>query len=73
MNEGPNTAKTMMVHSPKKEASPLLCAASRCRIEDSDVPADDWKDSNGVSLAADRYWTERGAQWAAWPVGGMIA
>jgi hypothetical protein len=28
----------------------------RCRVEDGDATAEDWTDSNGKALAADRFW-----------------
>ena len=34
----------------------LLCDAVRCRVEDGDATAEDWTDSNGKTLAADRFW-----------------
>ncbi len=39
-----------------KEASEILCDAMRCRLEDGDVGAEDWKDSDGRELAPDRFW-----------------
>ena len=29
----------------------------RCRVEDGDASADNWKDSKGNALAADRFWS----------------
>ena len=46
-----------MTHSLNKEASQLLCDAVRCRVEDGDASADNWKDSKGKALAADRFWS----------------
>ena len=40
----------------KGEASEMLCDAMRCRLEDGDASAENWKDSNGISLAPDRFW-----------------
>ena len=28
----------------------------RCQLEDGDASAENWKDSNGISLAPDRFW-----------------
>jgi hypothetical protein len=41
-----------------KEASLLLCDAMRCRVEDGNatVTAENWEDSHGDSLPADRFW-----------------
>ncbi len=33
----------------------MLCDAMRCRIEDGDDSAENWKDSNGNTLAPDRF------------------
>ena len=55
-NQGSSSAKTLMEHSLNKEASQLLCDAVRCRVEDGDATAEDWTDSNGKTLAADRFW-----------------
>jgi hypothetical protein len=46
----------MMTHSLNKEASLLLCDAMRCRVEDGDTTAENWEDSHGDSLPADRFW-----------------
>ena len=32
----------------------------RCRVEDGDATAEDWTDSNGDSLPADRFWNDAG-------------
>ena len=48
----------MMTHSLNKEASQLLCDATRCLIEDGDPKAKDWTDSKGISLRADRFWND---------------
>jgi len=40
----------------KSFRSQLLCDAVRCRVEDGDATAEDWTDSNGKTLAADRFW-----------------
>ncbi len=45
-----------MTHSLNKEASLLLCDAMRCRVEDGDATAENWEDSHGDSLPADRFW-----------------
>jgi hypothetical protein len=45
-----------MTHSLNKEASQLLCDAIRCRVEDGDATAEDWRDSKGRPLPADRFW-----------------
>jgi hypothetical protein len=58
-NQSATAAKTLMTHSLNKEASQLLCDAVRCRVEDGDATAEDWTDSNGDSLPADRYWNDR--------------
>ena len=55
-NQGSTTAMTMMTHTLNKEASQLLCDAVRCRVEDGYRPEDDWKDSEGNSIPADRIW-----------------
>ncbi len=34
----------------------MLCDAMRCRLEDGDVGAEDWKGSDGRALAPDRFW-----------------
>jgi hypothetical protein len=47
-----------MTHSLNKEASQLLCDAVRCRVEDGDATAEDWTDSKGKALAADRFWND---------------
>jgi len=57
-NQGATAAKTLMTHSLNKEASQLLCDAVRCRVEDGDATAEDWTDSNGDSLPADRFWND---------------
>ncbi len=36
-----------------------MCDAVRCRVEDGDATAEDWTDSNGDSLPADRFWNDR--------------
>jgi hypothetical protein len=46
----------MMTHSLNKEASQLLCDAMRCRLEDGDESAENWKDSGGSAMAPDRFW-----------------
>jgi hypothetical protein len=45
-----------MTHSLNKEASQLLCDAMRCRLEDGDASAENWKDSNGRDMAPGRFW-----------------
>ena len=48
-----------MTHSLNKEASQLLCEAMQCRVEDGEASADSaeaWTDSNGISMAPDRFW-----------------
>jgi hypothetical protein len=35
-----------------------LCDAARCRVEDGDATAEDWTDSKGKALAADRFWND---------------
>jgi hypothetical protein len=47
-----------MTHSLNKEAFQILCDAMRCRVEDGDATAEDWGDSYGVSLPADRFWND---------------
>ncbi len=59
-NQGASSAKTLMTHSLNKEASQLLCDAMQCRVEDGDACAEDWRDSNGNSLPADRFWNTSG-------------
>ncbi len=54
--QGATLAKTLMMHSLNQEASQLLCDAVRYRVEDGDATAEDWTDSNGDSLPADRFW-----------------
>ncbi len=34
----------------------MLCDAMRCRLEDGDVSAENWKDSNGIELEPDLFW-----------------
>jgi hypothetical protein len=34
----------------------MLCDAMMCRLEDGDVSAENWKDSNGIELAPARFW-----------------
>ena len=46
----------MMTHSLNKEASLLSCDAMQCRLEDGDATAENWEDSHGDSLPADRFW-----------------
>jgi hypothetical protein len=41
-----------------KEASQLLCDAMRCLVEDGDTKAEDWTDTNGMSLPPDRFWND---------------
>ena len=36
----------------------VLCDAMLCRVEDGDATAEDWADSNGDSLPADRFWND---------------
>jgi hypothetical protein len=55
-NNGSTSAQTLMTHTLNKEASELLCEAMRCRLEDGDVGAENWKDSDGSELARDRFW-----------------
>ncbi len=55
-NQGASSAKTLMTHSLNKEASQLLCDAMKCRVEDGDARAEDWRDSNCNILPADRFW-----------------
>ncbi len=55
-NQRLTSAKTMMTHSLNKEASLVLCDAMRCRVEDGDAAAENWEDSHGDSLPADRFW-----------------
>ena len=55
-NQGHTSAKTLMTHSLNKEASQLLCDAMRCRLEDGDASAENWKDSNGRDMAPGRFW-----------------
>ncbi len=50
-NQGSTSAQTLMTLSLNKEASEMLCDAMRCRLEDGDVGAEDWKDSDGRELA----------------------
>ena len=57
-NQGATSAKTLMTHSLNKEASQLLCDAMVCRVEDGDATAEDWADSNGDVLPADRFWND---------------
>ncbi len=55
-NQGVNSAQAMMTHSLNKEASQLLRDAMRCRVEDGDASAENWKDSSGRALAPDCFW-----------------
>ena len=57
-NQSAASAKTLMTHSLNKEASQLLCDAMVCRVEDGDATAEDWADSNGDVLPADRFWND---------------
>ena len=57
-NQGPSSAKTLMTHSLNKEASQLLCDAMRCRVEDGDVPPDEWTDIDCNPLRPDRFWND---------------
>jgi hypothetical protein len=59
-NQGASSATTLMTHSLNKEASQLLCDAMKCRVEDGDARAEDWRDSNGKILPADRFWNTSG-------------
>ena len=47
-----------MTHLLNKEASPLLCDAMRCRLEDGDdsLSGEPWTDFAGRELAPDRFW-----------------
>jgi hypothetical protein len=45
-----------MTHSLNKEASQLLCDAMRCRLEDGDDSAENWKDSCDRAMAPARFW-----------------
>ena len=47
-----------MTHSLNKEASQLLCDAMSCRVEDGDVPPDEWTDTDGNPLRPDRFWND---------------
>ncbi len=55
-NQGSTSAQTLMTHTLNKEASELLCDVMTCRLEDGDVDARHWKDSDGSELAPDRFW-----------------
>ena len=58
-NQGPGAALKMMRHSVYKQASQLLCEAVQARVEDGDEE-DDWRDSHGEPLRADRWWSRAG-------------
>jgi hypothetical protein len=58
-NQGPEAARTMLQHSVNKEAAQLLCEAVQARAEDGDHDhdeSDNWTDSHGASMRADRWW-----------------
>ena len=55
-NQGGTAALTMMEHSLRKEASEMLCNTIQSRVEEGNAPADDWTDSHGRDLPANRFW-----------------
>ncbi len=42
--------------TPPTPAVPPSHDAMRCRVEDGDATAENWEDSHGDSLPADRFW-----------------
>lgn len=60
-NQGPSAPLSMMQQCVHKEASQLLCEAVQARVEDGDIQ-DDWQDTEGRPLRADRWWNTAGSQ-----------